>query len=171
MPTTTFEHLGTTTVSGSSTTEVSFTSIDQTTYKNFIVFGCAMFDSVSQQLCVRVGGSSSNSYLYQNTYAGNSSNGSAVQVTPRYTSTSWALTQYNINTSTYPTAFKVTFSANSTGVTQMIAESGLWAAADGQANFNITNGRFAADMPSIQIIGDKGGAFKAGSVFSLYGLI
>jgi len=171
MPTATFEHLGTTTVTGSSTTEVAFTSIDQTTYKNFIVFGCVMMHDTSQQLCMRIGNSNPNSYLYQNTYAGNASSGSAVPVSGRNTDTLWALTQYNINTTTYPTVFKVTFAANGTGVSQFNSEAGLWVSASGLANFNITNGRFAEGMPSIQIRGYSGGAFKAGSVFSLYGLI
>jgi hypothetical protein len=171
VPTTTFEHLGTTAVTGSSTTEVSFTGVDQSTYKNFIVFGCAMMNSNSEQLCMRINNSNPNSYKYQNTYAGNSANGSAVNVSAISTDVFWALTQYNINTNTYPTVFKVTINTNATGRTQMISEAGLWVNAAGLANFNITNGAFDANMTSIQLRGYSGDAFKAGSVFSLYGLI
>lgn len=172
MPTATFEALGTVTITGSSTVIVQFTPVNDTTYKNFIVFGCVMMDSNSEQLCMRVGNSSPNTYKYQNAYAGNGSNGTGVPTTGINNDNQFALTQYNINTNTYPTVFKITYSTNGNTSTQFISEAGLWVNAAGVANFNITNGRFNEGLYNvIQLRGYSGGAFKAGSVFSLYGLI
>jgi hypothetical protein len=172
MPTATFEHLGTVTVSGSSTTEVAFTSIDQTTYKNFMVVGSVIMHDTAQELLMRVGNSNPNSYKFTQVYAGHGSAGSAVPTTSYTTGTGWKLTQYNVNaSSTDPTAVRITFMANATGVTQMISETWLYSSASNVANFTMTNGRFTEGMPSIQLRGISGGVFKADTVFSLYGLI
>jgi hypothetical protein len=138
-----------------------------------MVVGSVMMNSSSEQLCMRVGNSNPNTYIYQNAYAGNASNASTVPSSGRSTDTKWALTQYNMNTNTYPTAFKVTFSClASTNRTQFMSESFLWVNDANLANFNVTNGTFNENMgSSIQILSNSGGAFKAGSVISLYGLI
>lgn len=171
MPTSTFEHLGTTTVTGSSTTQVEFSSINQSTYRNFMLIGSVVMHSSSEQPCLRVNGVTSG-YNYANVYTGSGSNGSDIPMTGVNTDTQIALSQYNANAnSTNPCIFRVTFAGN-TGRTEILNESWLHVPASNTINFNLTNGAIqGVSMPSIQLRGYSGGAFQAGSIFSLYGLI
>jgi hypothetical protein len=170
MPTSTFEHLGTTTVTGSSTTQVEFTSINQSTYLNFMLIGSVIMNSSSEQICIRVNGATSG-YLYQSCYTGPGANNTNVPVSGRNTDSLIALSQYNVNaTGSNPTIFRATFSGN-TGRTEVLCESWHYIPASNTINFTLTNGGIQQSMPSLQIRGYSGGAFQAGSVFSLYGMI
>jgi len=124
MPVTnTFEHLGTTVVSGSSTTAVTFTGLGS--WSNIILVGRIQPNATTTQMNVKFGGTGS--MYFQNMYAEGSSN-TGVPNTPRFTvgsSSSCDLTANGVSSSVSGVSFKIHIMRQGTTRGYLLCEAGF----------------------------------------------
>lgn len=168
----TFEAIATNTVSGSSTTTVTFSSISSTYTDLFIVFS-GSFSAGDTSLVIRFNGDTGSNYSYT-LLEGNGSSASSTRGTSTdkiYLSalavsigsgTNISTQTINVmnyaNTTTYKTAIgRVNTASNSTSYLGTSAGVGLW--------------RNTAAINSVSLIAGGGYTITAGSTFTLYGIL
>jgi hypothetical protein len=157
----TYEPIATTTVSGGSTTSVTFNSIPST-YTDIVIIGLASVDTNAANLWLRLNGDSGTNYSCTRLFA----DGASVY-SDRYTSisqlnigiigeSSTAFTTHIINVQNY---------ANATTNKTAIARSGY---ATGYVDSYVGLWRNTNAINSIQI--SSGQNFRSGSIFTIYGI-
>jgi hypothetical protein len=173
MATNTFEAIATTVVSGSSTTEVTFSGLNTSTYKNFIIIGSCRAVGTGNAPAIRVNGITSGSYYY--TILTCQSQQTAFGAVPQggiNNSTSIRLSDY---TSTANTGSNFVFRSTITnpigGQTNILSEVLNFNASNNTTSWHFNNGYINAALTSISIVVVGAGAFGDTSTFSIYGLV
>jgi hypothetical protein len=171
MPTNTFENLSTVTVSGTLTTTVTFSSINTSTYRHFILLGFAAMNSTADTLAYRVNGDSGANYIWNAINVGGGNNTTPVP-TQQNTSDSFArIGYYSVPATQYRgQIFRVTIPNPRSGYVQALSDSFQYSLGS-VPYFMMNNTYWAGTMTSLSVTTYGGSAFRAGSIFSLYGVI
>jgi hypothetical protein len=163
MPTNTFEHLGTTVVSGSSTTSIVFSGLSSWT--NVIFVGRIQPDSGTTQMNVNLGGTQ----VFQNMYASGSS-GTGVPNSTRYTGAgSCDLTFNQVSASVSGVSFKAHLIKQGTSRGYFLCEAGFQKSSS-TMEFVVSNCFTPNNVTSVTL-GFFGSVIKAGSTISAYGVM
>ena len=173
MPTNTFEAIATTVVSGTSTNTVTFSGLNTSTYKNFIIIGSCRATGGAAHLGMFVNGISSYSYYTQqvNCYS-LSSAFSAVPVSGIDNANSIRLSQFQMpDNSGANLVFRSTITNASAGRTNVLSECMHFMANNNSSNWTHSNSYINASLSSITIQAIGAGFFGNTSTFSIYGLV
>jgi len=164
MPTNTFEHIGTTVVSGSSTTSIVFSGLSSWT--NVIFVGRIQPNATTTQMNVNLGGTQ----IFQQMYSTGTS-GTALPVTSRYTGAGSC--DLTVNGCTSAGGGGVSFKAHliKNGGSQgfFLCEAGFEFNA-GRMEYTVSNCFSPTNVTSITL-GFFGQVIKAGSTISAYGVM
>lgn len=173
MPTNTFEALATTVVSGTSTNTVTFSGLNTSTYKNFIIIGSCRATGAAAHLGMFVNGISSYNYYTQqvNCYS-LSSAFSAVPVSGINNNNYINLSQFQMtNNTSSNVVFRSTITNASAGRTNVLSECYNFMANNNSSNWTHSNAYINESLSSISIQTIGAGFFGNTSTFSIYGLI
>jgi len=163
MPTNTFELIGTTVVSGSSTTSIVFSGLGS--YTNVIFVGRMQPNATTTQMNVNLGGTQ----IFANMYA-TSTNGNNVPITARYTGAgSCDLTINGVTSSSSAAVIKAHLVKQGTNRGYFLAEVGFQEDASNM-EFVVSNAFTPNNVTSITL-GFFGQVIKAGSTLSAYGVM
>jgi hypothetical protein len=170
MPTNTFENLATITVSGSSTSAITFSGINTSTYRHFMVIGWVGVNS-NATIGFSINGATSGN-TWNVLRVGDAANGQPVPVGALITNNDLLrITEYAISSAaSYGASFRITIANPRSGAVNALVDS---AANNSGARpyYTMGSGYYLGTMTSLSIKGYGGEIFRAGSVVSLYGVI
>ena len=170
MPTNTFENLATVTVSGTSTSAITFSGINTATYRNFLLVGWIGMNVDADTLIYRINGATSGhttSWMY-----GIGTPNATIPIIALQTNQSGIrLTDGSTpNQASYGTAFRITIANPRSGAVNSFSDA--LTAPSGEKPYNaVAQGFWEGTMTSLTITGLSGYAMRPGSVVSLYGVI
>jgi len=171
MPTNTFEALATTVVSGTSTNAVTFSGLNTSTYKNFIIIGSCRASGNDNYTGIFVNGISSYSYYEQKINCQSQQTGGVPVSSIDNANFLKASTFQTSSNSGSNLVFRTTITNASAGRTNMLTESLNFNAGNNTLAWCHHNGYINASLSSITIQCVGSGNFGNTSTFSIYGLV
>ena len=163
MPTNTFEHLGTTVVSGTSTTSIVFSGLGS--YSNVIFVGRIQPNASNNQMNVNLGGTQA----FQNMYATGSSGTGVPNTTRAGGAGSCDLTVNAVTSSVSGVSFKAHLIKQGTSRAYFLFEGGFQKSSS-TMEFDVSNCFTPNNVTSVTL-GFFGQVIKPGSTISAYGVM
>jgi hypothetical protein len=173
MPTNTFEALATTVVSGTSTNTVTFSGLNTSTYKNFVIIGsCRAVGDADSHIGIQINNISTFSYYHTMTHCQSQQTAfGPVPVTSINNDNFMKISQYQMTRNTSSNiVFRSTITNPTGGRTNVLSELYNFNANNNSSSWTHSNGYIPQSLSSVSIRAISAN-FANTSTFSIYGLI